>query len=325
MPSRIDVHAHYFPADFIDLMRRHGQDVSLGEDPLGGAAGMDQRLRMMDDAGIEFQVLSVAPLFPCLADQTASVEAARVANDGLAAVVTARPDRFKAFAVLPLPQIDQLVAELERALAHPGFVGAAVGTSLGGRPMRGDFFDATIMELDRRGSVLFFHPVGVATRCVEGYERLAWLVGAPFEDTLTAVDLLLDGIPAKYPHAKIVIPHLGGALPFLLRRIDDQWLRRAPAGTAPPSALAARLWVDTVNSTPGALELAVHALGPDRIMLGTDFPYLPGDMFTVAVEYVGQAALPEAMVTSIEHAAARRLLAAPDPAPQAGSGTSAVA
>ncbi|MEU9336438.1 amidohydrolase family protein [Streptomyces sp. NPDC048290] len=104
--------------------------------------------------------------------------------------------------------------------------------------------------------------------------------------------LILAGIPSRYPRMRILASHLGGALPMLLQRADNQVSWEAPDTPEKPSAAARRLWFDSVGHghTP-ALRAAVESFGADRIVLGTDFPYEAGDLFRTAIAYIDNAGL----------------------------------
>jgi aminocarboxymuconate-semialdehyde decarboxylase len=107
------------------------------------------------------------------------------------------------------------------------------------------------------------------------------------EDTIAAAQLIVAGIPSRYPALKIIVSHLGGGLPMLLQRMDNQVGWAAPDMPEPPSVAARHLWYDTVgHGYLPALRCAVEAFGADRLVLGTDFPYETGDTFRRAVNYV---------------------------------------
>jgi aminocarboxymuconate-semialdehyde decarboxylase len=113
------------------------------------------------------------------------------------------------------------------------------------------------------------------------------MVGAPVEDTISVMHLITHGIPARYPDIKIINSHLGGALPMLLQRADDQYSWEAPDTPEPPSVAARRMWYDTVgHGHIPALRCAIDSFGADRMLLGTDFPYENGDIFVRAVDYI---------------------------------------
>jgi len=301
---RIDVHAHLWSDRYLDLLGRLGNDRTAVHRGLG-AGDTDQELRqrfaLMDGAGIQMQVLSVTPASPHLERQADAVQAARLANDEYAALTRRFPDRFRAFAALPLPHTEAALAELRRALDQLGMVGAAVTTSVLGRTLADPAFHPVYGELDRRKSVLYIHPAGAGadSPLINGH-RIVWSVGAPIEDTIAIMHLVIAGIPSRYPDMKIIASHLGGLLPMVVERIDHQIDFEAPDTPEKPSLALRRLWYDTVghNHLP-ALRAAAQALGADRLVLGTDFPYQPGELFYAAVDYVRRSGLSEDDVRAI--------------------------
>jgi aminocarboxymuconate-semialdehyde decarboxylase len=101
------------------------------------------------------------------------------------------------------------------------------------------------------------------------------------------MQLITHGIPVRYPDIKIINSHLGGALPMLIQRADDQYSWEAPGTPEPPSVAARRMWYDTVgHGHVPALRCAIDSLGADRLLLGTDFPYENGDTFVRAIDYI---------------------------------------
>ena len=252
---------------------------------------------MLDDSGIDLQVLSIGPQVPYFERKADAVTAAQLANDIYAEVTRGHDGRFKAFATVPLPHVDQALVELERGLDTLGMLGVTVGCSVAGRPLEDPAFAPFFAELDRRGAVLFLHPVGAGAGPGTAEYGMTWMVGAPFEDTIAALRLVLSGFTARFPSVRVIVPHLGGTLPFLLQRLDDSAERQrvgAP-GEIPiegePSAYVRRLWFDTVNSHPAALRCACESFGADRLMLGTDFPYLAGPKFKRCVTYIEDTGL----------------------------------
>jgi aminocarboxymuconate-semialdehyde decarboxylase len=136
--------------------------------------------------------------------------------------------------------------------------------------------------------VLYLHPAGngACTPLIGNYQ-LTWMVGAPVEDTISIMQLITRGIPARYPDIKIINSHLGGALPMLLQRADDQYGWEAPDTPERPSVAARRMWYDTVgHGHVPALRCAIDSFGADRLLLGTDFPYENGDTFSRAIDYI---------------------------------------
>lgn len=287
---RIDVHAHYWTDAYLDMLVELGIPDTATQRGIGAGGGdeLTARLKLMDRAGIDVQVLSAAPQLPYSGDADRAVAAARYVNDEYAALVSAHPDRFRAFAATPMPNTDAAIAEITRAIDELGMVGLTMNTSMAGRAITDPEFEPVFAELDRRAAILYLHPAGNgACSPLVSEHRITWMVGAPFEDTIAAMQLITSGHLQRYPAVKIVCSHLGGALPMITRRADDHVAWEAPDTPEPPSEAVHRLWYDTVSHCHApALRCAIESFGADRLLLGTDFPYEDGDTFVNAVEYI---------------------------------------
>jgi len=287
---RIDVHAHYWTEDYIDLLVDLGQAGAVMARGLGagGGAELDARLRLMDRAGVEMQVLSACPQLPYGEDGQKAARAARFVNDQYAELARRRPDRFRTYAALPMPHLDESLREIGRALDELLMTGVAMNTTVLGRALVEPEYEPILAELNRRRAVLYLHPAGnSACSPLIGNYHLTWMVGAPVEDTISVMHLITRGIPTRYPDIKIINSHLGGALPMLLQRADDQYRWEAPDTPEPPSVAARRMWYDTVgHGHVPALRCAIDSFGADRLLLGTDFPYENGDTFVRAIDYI---------------------------------------
>ena len=201
-----------------------------------------------------------------------------------------------------MPHLDESVAEMRRALDELGMAGIAMNTTVLGRALVEPDYQPVFAELDSRSAVLYLHPAGNNARSpLIGDYQLTWMVGAPVEDTISIMQLVTHGIPTRYPNVKIINSHLGGALPMLLQRADDQYRWEAPDTPEPPSVAARRMWYDTVgHGHVPALRCAIDSFGADRLLLGTDFPYENGDTFVRAVDYINDP--------QVDPAAARAIL-----------------
>jgi predicted TIM-barrel fold metal-dependent hydrolase len=287
---RIDVHAHYWTDDYLDLLADLGQAGAGAARGIGagGGAELDARLRLMDRAGVQLQVLSACPQLPYGQDGQQAVRAARFVNDQYAELVARYPDRFRAFAALPMPHLEESLGEMRRALDELGMAGIAMNTTVLGRALVDPGYEPVFAELNRRAAVLYLHPAGnSACSPLIGDYHLTWMIGAPVEDTISVMHLITRGVPARYPDITIINSHLGGALPMLLQRADDQYGWEAPDTPERPSVAARRMWYDTVgHGHVPALRCAIDSFGADRLLLGTDFPYENGDTFVRAVDYI---------------------------------------
>ena len=201
---RIDVHAHYWTEDYIDLLTDLGKAdaraaLGLGA---GGGADLEARLRLMDRAGIEMQVLSACPQSPYGQDKQKTATAARFVNDQYTHLVQGHPDRFRAFAALPMPHLEESLGEMGRALDELGMAGMAMNTTVLGQALVDPGYEPVFAELNRRGAVLYLHPAGnsACTPLIGDY-HLTWMVGAPVEDTISIMQLITRGIPQIDPDA----------------------------------------------------------------------------------------------------------------------------
>jgi aminocarboxymuconate-semialdehyde decarboxylase len=310
---RIDVHAHYFLPEYLDLLSRLAGGAAEAEHRLpAGRLPLDERADLLTEIGVDLQVLSEGQRQPYLPREADAVAAARLANDLYADACRAYPTRYAAFATVPLPHVDAALAELERCLDTLGMLGVGLGCSVAGRPLDDPAFEPFFAELDRRGAVISLHPVGGGVIEGEDPYGLAWMVGAPFEDTVAALRLVLSGLTTRYPNVRVIVPHLGGTIPFLWARIDGFGQSRGIATSIDlQDGLGVhlrRLWYDTVNTYPDALQCACGAYGADRLLMGTDFPYLGGPKLRRCVTYVEEAGLPAADTAAILGGNAQALL-----------------
>jgi 6-methylsalicylate decarboxylase len=294
-----DVHAHYFPAKYLDALESVGKP-DIAESRAQRDAGaerdhLDARIAMMDAAGVQYHVLSPAGQLPYFAREADSVRAARLANDLFTNFVSKRPNRLAAFAVTPLPHIHAALSELARALDELKMAGAVIGSSVLGRSLADPAFEPFYQELNRRGAVLYVHPSGLGAESpLISPHAMTWVIGAPIEDTVAAFHLIVRGIPSRYPNIKIIVSHIGGAMPILLGRLDFLYRDEVPQTPELPSKAARRMWYDTVgHDDPIAIRSAWEAFGPDRLIYGSDYPYQLDEVYTHSVQYIRDSGIPK--------------------------------
>jgi aminocarboxymuconate-semialdehyde decarboxylase len=296
---RIDVHGHYLPPEYVDLLSR-ATGASRQDPAIQQQGTIDERIGMLDESGVHLQVLSLGSNVPYLSKEQDAVAVARVGNDAYAAFARDHPGRLAAFGSVPLPHVDAAIAEAGRCLDELKMLGIALGCSVGERTLDDPAFSPFWSELNRRKAVVFLHPIFRATDAhIRDYE-LARMAGACFEDTLAALRLLLSGLVDRNPAVRIIVPHFGGTLPVIYPRIA----RRGKAD------LLRKLYYDTANGYGPALRCACEALGPERLMLGTDFPYIGS--IKQNVDYVLDAGLPQEAEQQILERTAAQLLGVAD-------------
>lgn len=295
----VDIHAHYYPRDYLDLIGRP-------ELPLRGSAplnelSMGERVALMDRLGIDVQILSLSQAQPYLSVAALAANCARIGNDRYVELCRLYPGRFFTFAALPLPHVAESLAEISRLDGENCVVGVTIGCSIGDLHVDHPALEPIYEELDRRQSWVLLHPTG--SNCLVGGDdyQLNWLVGAPFEDTVAALRLVLSGIADRYSNINFIVPHLGGTLPFLLARIMRH------EGVRGEEALR-RMYYDTVSGSVEALQFAADFWGADRLVYGSDFPY--GDLreFEKRLSYLDESEISEKDLAQIRGDRAYTLL-----------------
>jgi 6-methylsalicylate decarboxylase len=318
----IDIHAHYYPPAYREFFR--SRNISVATAPRREAANirppqwrsriapipeevLDVRFRAMQEARVGRQVLSLAG--PYLGDESAATACARLVNDALAELCGRHRESFSFWATLPLPHVDAALAECVRAFDQLGAAGVTLLCFCENESIARPEFDPLFAELDRRNAIVFLHPSmnGLCSHLLNEW-GLTVCAGAPLEDAVVAMHLIAAGIPLRFPHIRFIVPHLGGILPVLLERLDGQMPRAD--GAAAPSATARRFYFDTVGwGSKPALLAAYHAFGDERLLPGSDWPFLlEWETYAQSFAHVGQAGLPAASVERILNRNAQDLL-----------------
>jgi predicted TIM-barrel fold metal-dependent hydrolase len=293
---RIDVHAHYYPHDYVRLL------VKLGRTDLNPQAGQPadfaSRIEQLDAAGVECQVLSAIGMDTLIAERDGAREAARFVNDAYKEVMQKYPGRFQAWGWVPLPYVDAAIEEAVRCLDDLHFVGIGLACAYQQRTLDDPEFEAFWQELNRRRAVVYVHPVGAHSRCHWGTDKytLDILCGSPTQETIAASRLVYSGVTQLFPDIAFVFAGCGGTLPFLYPIHEallknaytgfslQRWARDAPLDPSDPMAEFRRFYYDTsTQDAPLALLCAKQAFGADRLMLGSDAVH--GSVVR-AVEYV---------------------------------------
>jgi predicted TIM-barrel fold metal-dependent hydrolase len=250
----------------------------------------DQRLRLMDASGVEIMVVSLnAPAIQAIPDAREAAEAARRANDVLAAEVAKRPDRFVGIAALAMQDPESATRELERCVTQLGFKGALVnGFSQAAAPDTAVYYDLPQYRpfwsaVERLGVPFYLHPRNPLPGAIPGYEGHPWLIGPTWgfaaETAVHALRLIGSGLFDAHPRLQIILGHLGEGLPYYLWRIDNRnnWMK-APHKYAARKRVADYVRANFHLTTSGhystpALMNAIAELGVDRVMFSVDYPF----------------------------------------------------
>ncbi|MFN8555997.1 MAG: amidohydrolase family protein [Dehalococcoidia bacterium] len=304
----VDVHAHYHPRAYNAALDR------LTGRSLGGFGGgvhpdtddeahIESRLQMMEAAGVGLQALSpAAGRAPYGRDEAPAVEAAQIVNDRSAELARRYPDKFVALVSLPLPHVEASLRELRRGLDDLGMIGLNLHISALDRSVAEDEFLPIYEEMNRRNGIIFYHPCGNGIRSplINDY-GLSGAVGTSMEDAVIVLHLIAKRIPAAYPNLTFIVPHLGGPIPMLLDRLDNQYSMASRNLPEPPSVTARRFYYDTVgHGSHAALLCAWKAFGADHILPGSDFPVLLSfETYARTFSWIREAPLPAADIEQI--------------------------
>lgn len=230
------------------------------------------RLEEIDRAGIDVEILSNPPVYTRVDER--APELCRRVNDALAASCRRYPDRFKALAHLPFNDTGSALSEMARALDQLGCVGVLVTSNVGGRYLDAPEFQPFWEEVNRRGTPTFMHPANSPSY---RDDQPPTLLSFPFDTTLSAYKLVRVNLFERFPELTLVLAHLGGALPYLARRIDLAFDSPGFYGAYPkprkrPSETMRRVYVDTaLGWNRGAFECACELVGTEHIVFGTDY------------------------------------------------------
>jgi predicted TIM-barrel fold metal-dependent hydrolase len=306
----VDIHAHYFPKAYNDLLLHiGGRSLPEAARPLTARpmreddlSGIPARLAQMDDAGVQMQVLSPAASPPYAEKEADAVAAARLINDSYADLAARYPGRLAAVVSLPLPHIDAALREMERGLDQLGMLGVSMTCSCFDRSTAEAEFEPLYAEMNRRGTVLNYHPIqnGICSPLINDY-GFTVSVGASLEDSAIVLHLIARRVPERYPNIKYVVPHLGGIIPMQLQRLDNQAPRQHPDLPEPPSVTARRFYYDTVgHGSPAALLCAWKAFGAEHLVAGSDYPVLMAfETYRQTFHYIRESGLPSEDVDRI--------------------------
>jgi 2,3-dihydroxybenzoate decarboxylase len=314
-PMIIAIEEHYGDPELVKHFPPGVQPGVLG--PIGKRIMdlTDIRLKEMDEAGVDMQVLSHGAPATQRLEASVAVDLARQVNDRLGELCKAHPTRFAGFAALPTADPKASADELERTVNKLGFKGAMVHGLANGRFLDEPDFWPIFERAQALDVPIYIHPAAPDPAVTERYYKqytkshpailnAAW--GFTVETGTQAVRLVLSGVFDKYPKLKIIVGHLGEGLPFLLWRIDSAFGRPENAKTAFRDVFSEHFYLTTSgNFSDPALLCSIQELGADRILFASDWPFVENKE---GVDWMKQVPLSAEDREKILSGNARRLL-----------------
>jgi predicted TIM-barrel fold metal-dependent hydrolase len=249
------------------------------------------RIKEMDEAGIDIQVLSHgAPGGQKLPDDIA-LELARGVNDRLHAAIKLHPTRFAGFAMVPTNDPRKGADELERCITKLGFKGAMLHGLANGVFLDDKRFWPIYERAEALDVPVYFHPSFPQQAVIDAYykeyvESVPTILSAGWgftvETATTALRLVLSGLFQHCPKLKVILGHLGEGIPFLMARMDEALSRQAKVDFRATFSSHFSVTTSGFFSNP-ALLCCVQELGIDRILFSVDWPFVKN---TVATDWV---------------------------------------
>ena len=278
-PYRIDVHHHITPPFYLEALAGMGiTTLAKGMDNPLPRWSPESALSVMDDNGIALSMTSITSPGIYFGDMSFTRDLARRINEYCAHLMSDYPHRFGSFAVLPLPDVDAALTELEYALDTLKLDGVGLLTHTGDYYLGDTRYNTLYEELNRRKTVVYTHPE------VPGFD--APLLGLPpmtlefvFDTTRMAANLIYSGTMERYPDIRFILSHGGGTAPYLAMRIfgtamfNQDLQEKAPEGAI---NYLKRFYYDVAASaSPFALPSLLALAEPSHVLFGTDYPFMP--------------------------------------------------
>jgi aminocarboxymuconate-semialdehyde decarboxylase len=295
---KIDIHNHYYPETFLkelekgtiptlkiicdevgrNIIVHKGTRVVTITPPMNH---VELRLKDMAKAGIDLQVLSLSipsvDAFPA----DVGVIFAQMVNEELSMISKKYPNKFAFLATTPLKAKNGAIVELDRSVRKLGAKGVILGSNIDGRPLDSPEFRPFFSRVSELDIPILIHPMTPVGNDAMNDYRLAPMIGFEMDLCLATVRIVMGGILRDFPNLKFIISHLGGAIPYLTERIENCF-RAYPECKVniqdSPKSYLSKIYMDTISFHTPALMCAYAFPGPKRLILGSDYPHVIGDL-----------------------------------------------
>ncbi len=291
---KIDIHAHFLARSFYAAIEAM-PGVSQASDPYGKQLVRDgktvvplndtwfepdHQLRDMDAKGFDMRLVSLTAPTLYFFEPDDQAELAKRVNDETIAFCAAHPDRFRTLASLPLGDIEGALREIDRVRDAPEVVGLAMGSNVAGVALSDERFEPVWARINELRMPVVEHPMHPSFNADLQDLNLSITIGFYFDTQLMLTRLIMNGVFERYPDFPFIVAHTGAGLLGILHRLDRAASRNPEAKgkmSKSFSDYARGLYYDTCSFYRPMLMHAREFLGPDRMMFGTDYPFVETD------------------------------------------------
>ena len=269
-----------------DFAVYEGVDMTYSPFPRG-AWDLERRLSHLKEYDLDHQLLAVCPqTFLYRAEVEPALAVAQIQNDDIASLCAKHPETCTGLATAPMQAPELAAKELTRAMRENGLAGIEIGSNIGGMNLDDPSLDPFWEAANAEKAFILVHPTHVAGAERQKEYYLKNLIGNPLDTTIAAACLVFGGVIARYPDITFCMSHGGGFTPYQAARWIHGWkVRDEPKsrhGGLPEESLS-KLVYDTILHGPEPLRWLIDQVGPDRVMVGTDYPFDMGQYDIVSV------------------------------------------
>lgn len=298
---RIDCQSHIFPKAYIEVLAQNPhppQVIHKGNEAIITYGDVQtfrlqdevydpkRKLKDMDTADVDMALLSTNIPPPCMLSPELGNKGATAINNAIAELVDTYPTRFAGLACLPWQNPNEAITEMDR-VKELGFRGIMLYSHIGGKPVDAPQFEPVYTHAEALQLPIVMHPtVPTWGEAIKDHWMIG-MMGLQVDNSFALLRLILGGILERHPHLQIVMPHVGGILPYMSGRIDHQTevLGRATEHiTQPPSEYLRRIYLDTVSPSLQSLHYAFQFSGEYRLLFGTDHPWVDMLRFVALID-----------------------------------------
>ena len=298
---KIDVHTHILPRYMPKWSEKfgYGNFIHLEDGSRPGYARMmqgdtffreiasncwdeEERIGEYAKSGVDVQVVCTIPvMFSYNAKPQDTLELGRFLNDHIADLITRFPKKYIGLCTVPMQDTELAIQELERAKSI-GIVGVQIGSNINGMNLSDPQFFSFFQACERLGMAILIHPWDMMGKPQMEKYWLPWLVGMPAEVSRAACSLIFGGVFERLPNLRVLFSHASGAFLATLGRIEHGFNCRpdlvAIDNNVNPREYCGKFWVDSITHDERLLRYVLDLQGPDRICMGSDYPFPLGDL-----------------------------------------------